>query len=306
MGDLPDIPENSTMISLEEYNQRLHELHERVKELNCLYGISKLVEQTNITLDKILQGVVDHIPASWQYPEITCARISLDYHEYRSKRFRETRWRQASDIFVNGDKNGVIEVFYLEQKPDSNEGPFLKEERNLLNVIAERLGNIIAQKAAEERLMQMQEELENKAVRLEESNTSLKFLLEHQDSQQKKMEQDIMRQIKVLVLPFLEKLKIMANDDGLHVYVKIIERNLHEITKHFRPDVKEYMSKLSPAELQIMDLIKDDLSTKDIARILNMSENTVFFYRKNIRKKLHLEGQHVNLKIYLKSLQDQQ
>ncbi|MFC1485770.1 helix-turn-helix transcriptional regulator [Candidatus Latescibacterota bacterium] len=290
------------MISHEEYQQRLCELHERVKELNCLYGISKLVEETDIQLKDILQGVVDQIPESWQYPEITYARITLDYQEYRSKDFRETEWRQAGDIFVNGDKCGTIEVYYLEQRPDSDEGPFLKEERNLLNVIAERLGNIVTQKSAEQRLQHMQHELELKARRLEENNTALKVLMEHQDDERRKMESDILQRLKVLVFPYLEKLKIGCTDESHAVYLKVIERNLHEITRKFSPAADDLMSKLAPSERQIANLIRDNRSTKEIARVLTMSENTVFFYRKSIRKKLNLRGQDVNLKLYLQSL----
>lgn len=294
--------EISLPISDEIFQKRLHELNERVKELNCLYEISKLVERSDIKLEDILQGVVDIIPNSWQYPEITCSRITLEYLDYRSRKYHETQWIQTSDIFVNGEKKGAIEVYYLERRPDSDEGPFLKEERNLLNLIAERLGNIVAQKQADKKLIQMQMELEIKACRLEESNSALTFLLEHQESERRKLEAHIYHRLKVLVVPYLEKLKVSLRDENQEMYIKVIERNLHEVTKQFSPDLDEIFSELAPAEQQIAFLIKDNKSTKEIARLLNMSVNTVFFYRKNIRRKLNLQGQHVNLKSYLRSL----
>jgi DNA-binding CsgD family transcriptional regulator len=290
------------VVNIEEYRARIHDLNERVKELDCLYGISKIVERRETPIEDILQGVVRQIPASWQYPEITCARIVLDYQEYRSAQFRETRWCQAADIFVNGEKRGIVEVYYREQRPDSDEGPFLKEERNLLNVIAERLGNIVAQKNAEQKINQIQQELVVKAQRLEESNTALKVLLEHQDTERQKTETDILQKLKVLVLPFLEKMKTATTDDSQIVYINIIERNIQDITRHFRPGAKEYITVLSPVEQQVANLICDNRSTKDVARVLNMSENTVFFYRKSIRKKLDLQGEHINLKTHLQSL----
>jgi PAS domain S-box-containing protein len=129
-----------------------HELGERVKELNCLYSISDLVEKPGISLEEILQGTVDLIPPAWQYPEITCARLILEGQEFRTENFRETIWKQTDGIVVHGERVGTVEVCYLEERPESDEGLFLKEERSLLNAIAERLGGLIERKQAEEAL----------------------------------------------------------------------------------------------------------------------------------------------------------
>ncbi len=129
-----------------------HDLKERAKELNCLYGISNLVQRPDISLEEILQGTANLIPPAWQYPEITCARIVLGGQEYLSGSFRETAWRQTSDIIVNGERIGAVEVCYLEEKPESDEGPFLTEERSLVNAIAERLGRVIERRQVEQTL----------------------------------------------------------------------------------------------------------------------------------------------------------
>ena len=128
-----------------------HALTERVKELNCLYGISKLVETTDY-LEHILQGSVELLPASWQYPEVTCARIKLGKQQFQTANFRETEWSQLENIIVNGKLFGQVEVYYLEEKPQLDEGPFLKEERHLIHAVAERLGTVIARKGVEDKL----------------------------------------------------------------------------------------------------------------------------------------------------------
>ncbi|MGD9316360.1 MAG: PAS domain-containing protein [Anaerolineae bacterium] len=129
---------------------QMHELQERVKELNCLYGISKLIEQSGLSLSEILQGVVELIPPAWQYPEVGCARILLEDQAFQTKGFRETIWKQGRDIQVHGEPAGRIEVFYLEDRPEEDEGPFLEEERRLLDAIAERLGRIVERIRAEQ------------------------------------------------------------------------------------------------------------------------------------------------------------
>lgn len=166
-ANVKDGSEVTSGVSEFELRALVHNLSERVKELNCLYGISKLVEERNISLDKILQGVVDLIPPSWQYPEVTCACIKLKNHQFKTANFWETSWKQAETIMVNGERFGTIEVYYLEGKPESDEGPFLKEERNLIHVVAERLGHIIEHRLAENSLQSLYEQEKKLRERLQ-------------------------------------------------------------------------------------------------------------------------------------------
>ena len=143
------------------YKKRAHALGERVKELNCLYGISRLVETPGISLAEILQGSVELLPPAWHYPKITCARITLDNQEYKTGNFRETEWKLASEIKVEGKRAGIVEVCYLEEQPKSDQGPFLKEERALIDAIAERLGRIIQRMQAQKSLLETRNYLES-------------------------------------------------------------------------------------------------------------------------------------------------
>ncbi|MBA7694705.1 hypothetical protein ES703_103318 [subsurface metagenome] len=152
-----DITERKRME--ETLRKHSHDLGERFKELNCLYGISNLVEKRGITLEEILQGTVNLIPPSWQYPEITCARVILDDQQFKTDPFEETIWKQTSDIIVHGRRAGILEACYREEKPESDEGPFLKEERVLINAVAERLGRIIEHKRMEEALWESEERM---------------------------------------------------------------------------------------------------------------------------------------------------
>lgn len=132
--------------------KKTHALGERVKELRCLYTMSSLVEKHGSSLDKILAGIVEVIPPAWQYPEIACARIQVGDQTFKSQRFKETRWKQSSQIVVKDRKVGTLDVFYLEKRPECGEGPFLKEERSLINSLAEHIGEIVERKMAEDAL----------------------------------------------------------------------------------------------------------------------------------------------------------
>lgn len=134
----------------EALRKRTHDLGERVKELNCLYSISDLVAKPDISLEDIFQGTIALIPPALRYSEITCARIIVEGKEYKTKNFKETVWKQASTIVVHGERVGAVEVYYLEERPESDESPFLEEERSLINAIAKQLGETTERKKAEE------------------------------------------------------------------------------------------------------------------------------------------------------------
>jgi len=128
------------------------ELRERVKKINCLYGISSLVERPGASLEEIVRETVDLIPPAYQYPEITCARMVLNGQVYSTKNFKKTIWKQSIDIIVYGNRIGSLEVCYLDERPEIDEGPFTNEERDLLNAIARRLGRIVERMRAEKAL----------------------------------------------------------------------------------------------------------------------------------------------------------
>ncbi|MDX1314800.1 MAG: response regulator, partial [Eudoraea sp.] len=146
----------------EEIIQRqTNDLTERVKELNCLYGISKILEIDHISLEEILQGIVNLLPSSWQYPESACSRLTLRGKEYRTANFSESPWKQTAPVSVYRKAEGVLEVYYLEEKPERDEGPFCKEEQNLLKAVAERMGRIIERIEAEQQLQTREEQFRN-------------------------------------------------------------------------------------------------------------------------------------------------
>ncbi len=134
----------------QERRKAQHALGERVKELQCLYGIATVTQRADVTQDEVFQEVVNLIPPGWHYPDITCARVMVDGKEFVTPGYRKTDWRQASDILVDHKRVGVVEVYYLEEKPELDEGPFLKEERNLMDGIAGQLAGFVQRRRADD------------------------------------------------------------------------------------------------------------------------------------------------------------
>lgn len=134
-------------------------LRERVKELACLYGISELANQNNFSLNELLENVLKLIPPAWQYPEYTVSRIILDDNHYNSTELRDFPNRLTEKIIINDQHRGSIEVFYIKVLPEADEGPFLKEERKLIQAIAQKLSLIIERKEAAEELKLLQDQI---------------------------------------------------------------------------------------------------------------------------------------------------
>jgi len=124
----------------------------RGKEHQAFNGLAELYRGQDIDQDKLLQDFVDILPGSWQYPEITYARLVLGNKEFHTENYRESAWQQSAPVKVHGAIVGSLQTGYLEERPDEIEGPFLKEERALINALAERLAVVIEQKRADRNL----------------------------------------------------------------------------------------------------------------------------------------------------------
>ena len=135
------------------------DLRERVKELTCLYSIARLAAQRDLSTGEILQRIVRVLPPAWLYPEIAHARITLNGASFSTPGFREGRYQQRADIIVNGKHQGCVEVVYGEQKPELDEGPFLREERALLDAIAKEIANFLVGRQAEQEKMNLEDQV---------------------------------------------------------------------------------------------------------------------------------------------------
>lgn len=121
-------------------------LRERAKELHCLYSVHELLSRRDAPVAEICRGLVDALPPGWQYPSDCFARISLAGDVYQPADARETPWVQHADITVLEARIGAIDVYYTRGFPDADEGPFLEQERKLIDTIAARVADFARQR----------------------------------------------------------------------------------------------------------------------------------------------------------------
>jgi predicted nucleotidyltransferase len=155
----------------------IHELKERVKELNCFYRITRIVNDSKLSIDEALQKIVELIPSAWQFPDITCVRIVLDKRkEFKTENFKKTKWTLESNLVIDEKKIGALEIYYLEEKPITDEGSFLKEERRLIDAISGVVGKFIEERRIKEELDQQRRRLDlvEKIMKAEEKEAEVK------------------------------------------------------------------------------------------------------------------------------------
>jgi len=127
----------------EPFADVLRALHERAKELNCLYRVEEILASPERPLLELLQAVVLALPPGWQHPAQCQARIRVGELEAATPGFEDSPWVQSAQVLVRGDLAGLVSVAYLQRLPEADEGPFLKEERRLIDTIADRLGQTL-------------------------------------------------------------------------------------------------------------------------------------------------------------------
>jgi PAS domain S-box-containing protein len=139
-----------------EHARLLHDLTERVKELRLLHAAARLLQHDRGSNPELFQDLVDRIPGAWQFPECCEARITFRDIVAMTPGWRDSPWRQSTS-FTTSAGDGVIDVVYLTEQPPAHEGPFLAEERTLIDSLADLLVSYVELREHQDRLERLVE-----------------------------------------------------------------------------------------------------------------------------------------------------
>jgi DNA-binding CsgD family transcriptional regulator len=304
--DTPTLPEDCVQLWRIPLNREsdpsklIIALRERIKELNCLYGISQLGERHSDSIDGLLQDLVNFLPHSWQHPEITCARVVFKGKTYKSSGFKITKWRQSSKIFMYSESVGEVTIMYLEKRPPEDEGPFLREERALLDAIAERIGSAAMHIAVEREVRDTNRQLNLERKALQEANIALRSVLARIEEEKKEIYKDVQANVDKILMPILHEVELFLAPHQKQ-YAVMLKTSLESITSPFVSQLSKNFLHLTSTEVAICNLIRNGLQTKEIAEIRRVSVGTVSRHREHIRRKLKITNSDINLTTYLQS-----
>lgn len=157
-----------------------HRLQERVKELTALHATARLLQDDVRAEQDVLRDIVGLLPPAWQYPEIAEARIRFADLSVATPGFRTTPWMQTAAFATRDRIQGAVDVAYTEERPVDTEGPFLREERELIDSLAEMLGSYFQRRQAERELQSANLDLERlvseRTEELRQANARLRQL----------------------------------------------------------------------------------------------------------------------------------
>ena len=159
--------------------------------------------------------------------------------------------------------------------------------------------DITERKRIESELKRSKEELRKEQIALKKKNVALTELLEHMERAKNTMREDVAMNAEEIIMPILKKMELEGTPSK---YVALLRRHLNELVSSYGRKISQKNLKLSPREIEICNLLKGGLRTKDISKLLNLSDKTVDTHRRKIRKKLAISKEKVNLVTYLQQL----
>jgi DNA-binding CsgD family transcriptional regulator len=211
-----------------------------------------------------------------------------------------TNWRQSSRIHMYHEAVGECDVFYMKECPPADEGPFLKEERALLDAVAEQIGTIATRISADLELQETNRQLALEREALQESNTALRIVLARIEQEKHEIRQDMKMNVDKILMPILHTLALQLSPVQKK-YVEMLQTNLEKITSPFISQLSVSYHSMTPTEISICNMIQNGMRTKEIAEMRSVSEATIKRHREKIRHKLKITNQDVNLATFLQS-----
>jgi DNA-binding CsgD family transcriptional regulator len=248
----------------------------------------------------MLEGLVRILPAAWQHPEICCARAILRGQVFATPNYRESPWMMEGEICVQGVPVCKLQVAYLAACPEADNGPFTHEERALLSFVAALLSKTVERLEAIQRLRETVEQLNLERGALQQANGALCAVLGRIEEERKATHRTIAASADKLVMPVIHALEAQVPPQ-IKPMVALLKTRLEEIASPFADNLSRTFASLTPLEISLCRMIRDNLTTKEIARIRHVSPSTVARQREQIRRKLGIVNSDANLATYLRT-----
>lgn len=248
--------------------------------------------------------------------------VEAEKDEIRSQQFRmvsksgDIYWVEANCIFrFTPDGEFIMQEGVCRDISQSiqNQHVMLKAKMELVEQVRIRTAELVKaneelqkeifdRRNTERSLREREADLEMEKANLQETNTALKVLLKRREVDKQEFEEQVLYNIKELILPYVDKLKQVAADERQLAYVTILESNLNDITGNFTRRLSLDSYRLTNSELKVANFIRQGKRTREIASLLGISARTVEAYRLSIRRKMRIQGRKVNLRTFLMSI----
>ena len=243
--------------------------------------------------------------------------VQNEYHETMNSEYEEIIYNKLAPVFnsenqyikaVLKTQNTLFDIRCTLKKIDDtpvtlliNMGPTFNQN-NYLDGIISTIEDITDQKLQEEEREKLIKTLSHQSQELIELHTVLETLIAHREKKIGEIEEKIAFNLRSLVIPYMEKLSNSQLNTSSRIYLDIALSNLNDIFSSYGSTLSSKKYRLTPRELEVADLIRQNKSNKEIAEILYLSVRSIESHRRWIRKKLGLQGKNINLRNYIRSI----
>jgi PAS domain S-box-containing protein len=307
---------DSILVKAKNYHQR--------SEINMRQGVPsfKSEEEKNIFFEYCPTGIVlmDKIgnikSVNSRIKDIL--GFAADQHHKTIKSEYETIFHKKIISLFNRDsqyvkvvlktRNTIFHIKKTIEKIDGtmvtiliNMGPVL-DRNGCLNGIISTIEDITDQKLHEEDREKLIKKFSHQSQELTELHTVLETLIVHRKKEIDELKEKIAFNLRSLVIPYMEKLSRSQLNNASRIYLDIALSNLNDIFSSYGSTLSSKKYRLTPRELEVADLVRQDKSNKEIAEILHLSVRSIESHRRWIRKKMGLQGKNINLRNFIRSI----
>ncbi len=262
-------------------------------QLICLLSLSEIInkhDKKEDSLHLILNDLVHILPGAMHHSELAGMRVVLPPVSFSSPSYKTSKTRLREDILIHKENIGFIEVSY-NSKSDGTSVEFTNEDRILLLALSYNISRLA------ERLRNRQQ-LETERAALKNANATLHEVLNRVQIEKDEIANNIQLNINKIILPILFNLS-KSMQPSSRKYIDLINMGLMEILSPYISKLSNEFMALTPQEILVCNMIRNGMSSKDIAELRGISVATVNTHRDSIRKKLGIKNEKVNLKSYL-------
>jgi len=290
-GVLLDITKyKETEVALRESEKRYRDILETMNEGFRVIDEKGFITYANVKLSEMLGYKADEMigrPAT-EFLDEQSKKVWAREFEKRKK--HESSRYEMTLVRKDGERVPAI----VSPRPIFDEKDIFRGSYSAIIDI----GNL---KRTENTLKEREKDLKVKTANLEEVNAALRVLLRRMEEDKREMEDKVKLNVQQMIHPYLERLKAAGLSERQRGHLNKLEANLNEIMSPFTQKLLMEHPRLTPAELQVANLIRQGKSSKEIADYLGLSCRTVETHRRNMRNKLGIKDKKGNLRSHLLS-----
>ena len=265
-----------------------------------LESLGDVIIQHGHSLEQMLASLVNLLPSVCRSPESYCAQAIVRDRCFSTPNWSDSPWMAEAEIRSQGTSVGKLQLAHSAPRPNARKRSIPRDEYSILVFVAALMGKTVERLEAIAQLQKTVEYLRSEQTALEQTNAALQVILDRIEEERKTTYRTISANVDSLVMPVVQAIETQATSQQRPL-LALLKSRLGEFASPFADKLSRAFANLTPLEISLCHMIRDNLSTKEIANIRHVSPSTVAHQREFIRRKLGIARTDTNLATYLRT-----